>query len=85
MQMLYISELNCPVTAFEVRSVCYTLWLLFFICPHSDSSHKELERVIGTKSGIHCLVTTFVTLATLSADYFCLVSYISSDGHFSEV
>ena len=23
--------------------------------------------------------------ATLSADYFCLVSYISSDGHFSEV
>ena len=23
--------------------------------------------------------------AILSADYFCLVSYISSDGHFSEV
>ena len=24
-------------------------------------------------------------LAILSADYFCLVSYISNDGHFSEV
>ena len=23
--------------------------------------------------------------AILAADYFCLVSYISSDGHFSEV
>ena len=30
-------------------------------------------------------MTTFVRSATLSADYFCLVSYISSDGHFSEV
>ena len=30
-------------------------------------------------------MTTFVTSAILSADYFCLVSYISSDGHFSEV
>ena len=30
-------------------------------------------------------MTTFVTLARLSADCFCLVSYISSDGHFSEV
>ena len=30
-------------------------------------------------------MTTFVTLAILSADYICLVSYISSDGHFSEV
>ena len=28
---------------------------------------------------------TFVTSAILSADYFCLVSYISSDAHFSEV
>ena len=33
----------------------------------------------------YSLVTTFVTSAILSADYFCLVSYISSDGHFSEV
>ena len=30
-------------------------------------------------------MTTFVTSAILFADYFCLVSYISSDGHFSEV
>ena len=30
-------------------------------------------------------MTTFVKLAKLSADYFCLVSYISSDGHFLEV
>ena len=30
-------------------------------------------------------MTTFVTPAILSADYFCLVIYISSDGHFSEV
>ena len=30
-------------------------------------------------------MTTFVTLVILSADYFCLVSYISSNGHFSEV
>ena len=30
-------------------------------------------------------MTTFVTSAILSADYFCLVSYISSDGHLSEV
>ena len=34
---------------------------------------------------LHCLVTTFVTSAILSADCFCLLSYISSDGHFSEV
>ena len=30
-------------------------------------------------------MTTFVTSSILAADYFCLVSYISSDGHFSEV
>ena len=30
-------------------------------------------------------MTTFVTLAILSADYFCLESYISSNGHLSEV
>ena len=30
-------------------------------------------------------MTTFVTSAILSADYFCLVSYISIDGHLSEV
>ena len=30
-------------------------------------------------------MTTFVTLAILSADYYCLVSYISSEGHFSEL
>ena len=29
-------------------------------------------------------MTTFVTSAILAANYFCLVSYISSDGHFSE-
>ena len=29
-------------------------------------------------------MTTFVTSAVLSAGYFCLVSYISSDGQFSE-
>ena len=27
-------------------------------------------------------MTTFVRSAILSADYFCLLSYISSDGHF---
>ena len=30
-------------------------------------------------------MTTFVTSAILTADYFCLVSHISSYGHFSEV
>ena len=30
-------------------------------------------------------MTTFVTSAILAADYFCLVSYISGDGHFSEI
>ena len=30
-------------------------------------------------------MATSVTSAILSADYFCLVSYISSDGHISEV
>ena len=30
-------------------------------------------------------MTTFVMSAILSADYFCLLSCISSDGHFSEV
>ena len=30
-------------------------------------------------------MTTFATSAILSADYFCLVSYSSSDDHFSEV
>ena len=30
------------------------------------------------KSELHYLVTTLVTLAILAADYFCLVSYISS-------
>ena len=30
-------------------------------------------------------MTIFAASAILSADYFCLVSYISSDGHFSEV
>ena len=28
---------------------------------------------------------TFVRTAVLSADYFCLVSYISSEGHFAVV
>ena len=30
-------------------------------------------------------MTTYVKSAKLSADYFSLVSYISSDGHFLEV
>ena len=30
-------------------------------------------------------MTTFVTSAILSADYFCFVSYIFSDGHLSEL
>ena len=30
-------------------------------------------------------MTNFVTSAILAADLFCLVGYISSDGHFSEV
>ena len=30
-------------------------------------------------------MTTFVPSAILAAAYFCLESYISSDGHFSEV
>ena len=30
-------------------------------------------------------MTTFVTSTILSADYFCFVSYISNEGHFSEV
>ena len=30
-------------------------------------------------------MTIFATSTILSADYFCLVSYISIDGHFSGV
>ena len=30
-------------------------------------------------------MTVFVTSAILSSNYFCLASYIFSDGHFSEV
>ena len=30
-------------------------------------------------------MTIYVTSAILAADYFCLMTYISSDGHFSEV
>ena len=30
-------------------------------------------------------MTTSVRSAILSADYFCQVSYISRDGHFSDV
>ena len=30
-------------------------------------------------------MTIFATSTILSADHFCLVSYISSDGHFSGV
>ena len=63
----------------------YSRETCFFFCPHSDNYHKESEWLIGTESELHCLVTTFGTSAILSADYFCLVSYISSDGHFSEV
>ena len=55
----------------------------FFIFGLLD--YKEVEWLIGTETEIHCCVTTFVKSATLSADYVCLVSYISSDGHFSEV
>ena len=41
--------------------------------------------IIGIESELHYLVTTFVTSAILAGDCFGLVSYISSDGHFSEV
>ena len=30
MQKPYISRLNCLVTAFVVRCVCYTVWSMFF-------------------------------------------------------
>ena len=40
---------------------------------------------IKTESELYCLVNIFVTSALLFADYLCSVSYISSDGHFSEV
>ena len=30
-------------------------------------------------------MSTFVISAILSADYFCLVSYVSDDGHFPKV
>ena len=33
----------------------------------------------------YTVLCLFIRLITLSADYFCLVSYISSDRHFSEV
>ena len=55
------------------KLMLYSLVICFF-CLHSDSYHKEL---IGTESELHCLVTTFVTSAILSADYFCLVRYRS--------
>ena len=72
------------MAVFVVRSVCYTLcdW---FCCPCSDSYHKELEWVIGTVGVLQCLVTTFVRSAIQFSDYFCQVSYISRDGHFSDV
>ena len=31
---------------------------------------------------LNCLVTAFDKPDILSGDYFCLVSYISSNGHF---
>ena len=40
---------------------------------------------MGTEGELHCLVTTFVRSAILSADYFCQVSYISRDDYFSDV
>ena len=39
----------------------------------------------GIESELHCLVGTFVKSAILAAEYFCFVSYISSERHFSEV
>ena len=54
-----------------------------FACPSSDSFHKELEWLIGIESELRCIITTFATSAVL-ADYFCVVTYISSDGHFSK-
>ena len=63
----------------------YSLVTVSLFCPHSYSYHKELERLTGTESELHCFVTTFATSDILSADYFCLVSYISSHGHLSEV
>ena len=41
--------------------------------------------VNGAESELHCLVTTFIRSAILSADYFCCGSCFSSDGHFSVV
>ena len=75
------------MTAFVVIKICmlYSLVTNLFFCPRSDSYHKELEWLTGTESELHCLVTTFATSAILFADYFCLMSYISDDGHFSEV
>ena len=57
----------------------------WFGCPRSDSYHNVLEWLIGIESELHYLVTTFVTSAILTADYFCLVSCISSEGRFSGV
>ena len=63
----------------------YSVVTNLFFCPRSDSYHKELECLTGTEKELYCLVTTFATSAILFIDYFCLVSYISYDGHFSEV
>ena len=52
----------------------------WFCCP--CSCHKVLQRLLETESELHCLATVFVKPAKLSADYVCLVSYISSYGHF---
>ena len=81
---LYISGLNCLVTDFVVRYEWFTLWWLVLL-PTQYSYLMELEWLIGIESELHCLVTIFVTSAILATDYFCLVSYISSDGHVSEV
>ena len=54
----------------------YSLVTILFFCPRSDSYYKKLESLIGTESELQCRVTTFVTSAILSADYFCLVGYI---------
>ena len=45
----------------------------------------QITTLNGTEKEVHWLVTTFVRSAILPADYFCELSYIFRDGHFSDV
>ena len=49
-------------------------------CKFQVSRSKPTVNEI--ESELRCLVTAFVKPVILSGDYFCLGSYISSDGHF---